>query len=522
MTDVDPLSENGSSLDTYVYKLFFAQFLFAWLFYMTWNVRRATAGYSDQKGMVQALVHISFISPVIIHAFYKDGVWLHFSPLVGVIFPVLQISNDLMDSMYNMFFICRRIFTVIKVTVVAVGLQGFIEDQWERLRVPTVLRAFFITRVLYQALFFANSSYFEVLPPILDRFFDDYRSENITEIIQTLLVRSCETTISLLSATSIVAYIGHYIGLLIALCVGTDLEEGRNMGNVSGCLFLVFAVQNGLTGLTPEKRLLKIYKNFIVLSAAILHFIHSMINPILLSQNASKQKHARLLVMCVFLVVYPVWLVNYLWQQHSVSPWLLAVTAFSIEIVMKVVVTLTIYTLYIIDSYRDTFWEKLDDYVYYIQSTGNTLEFLFKIFTFFNAGWIMVFESWGLTRTLMMCVHAYFNIFVQAKEGWEVFNKRRTAVNKINTLREASAMELKNLEDVCAICYQELRSARVTRCNHYYHSVCLLKWLYIQDNCPMCSEVLHNRPEKKTSKINMDEANQNNIPNAEQLNGGQY
>lgn len=37
---------------------------------------------------------------------------------------------------------------------------------------------------------------------------------------------------------------------------------------------------------------------------------------------------------------------------------------------------------------------------------------------------------------------------------------------------------------------QEMTSAKITRCNHYFHGVCLRKWLYVQDRCPLCHEII--------------------------------
>lgn len=45
--------------------------------------------------------------------------------------------------------------------------------------------------------------------------------------------------------------------------------------------------------------------------------------------------------------------------------------------------------------------------------------------------------------------------------------------------------------DVCAICYQDMTSAKLTRCNHFFHGVCLRKWLYVQDTCPLCHATLY-------------------------------
>ena len=153
-------------------------------------------------------------------------------------------------------------------------------------------------------------------------------------------------------------------------------------------------------------------------------------------------------------------------------------------------VSLLIYTLFLLDSKHGIFWEELDDYIYYIRALGNTIEFLFGIFLFLNGAYIFMFESGGAIRAIMMIIHAYVNIWLEVKNGWRIYLQRRTAVKKLHSLKEATEEELILHDDVCAICYQVMKSARVTQCGHYYHSVCLRKWLYVQDNCPMCHKIL--------------------------------
>ena len=161
--------------------------------------------------------------------------------------------------------------------------------------------------------------------------------------------------------------------------------------------------------------------------------------------------------------------------------WLLAVTAFCIEVVIKVLVTVIIYGLFMWDSHcQDGLWESLDDWVYYIRAAGNTVEFFFAVFLFFNGGWILLFESGGTIRACMMLIHAYFNIWCEARNGWTAFNKRRSAVAKINSLSDATEEEIRKHNDVCAICYQDMTSAKITRCKHMFHAICLRKWLYMQ------------------------------------------
>ena len=120
----------------------------------------------------------------------------------------------------------------------------------------------------------------------------------------------------------------------------------------------------------------------------------------------------------------------------------MAVSAFCIEVVVKVIVTVSVYGLFLYDArVREGTWEGLDDAVYYVKAVGNTVEFCFAVFLFFNGGWILFFESGGTIRAVMMVVHAYFNIWCEAKSGWKTFMKRRTAVAKINSLPFATIGE---------------------------------------------------------------------------------
>merc|ERR1712227_542338 len=75
-----------------------------------------------------------------------------------------------------------------------------------------------------------------------------------------------------------------------------------------------------------------------------------------------------------------------------------------------------------------------------------------------------------------MLIHAYFNIWCEAKN---------------NSFQDATEEQLEKHNDVCSICYQDMASAKVTRCRHIYHAICLRKWLYMQDSCPMCHEKLY-------------------------------
>lgn len=47
-----------------------------------------------------------------------------------------------------------------------------------------------------------------------------------------------------------------------------------------------------------------------------------------------------------------------------------------------------------------------------------------------------------------------------------------------------------------------MTSAKITRCKHYFHGVCLRKWLYVQDRCPLCHEIImHHEPLQNEKQV---------------------
>ncbi|XP_066586647.1 protein TRC8 homolog [Prorops nasuta] len=447
---------------------------------------------APRYSIIQKLLVLSFMTPSVIGIHPFPTSILHHAPVFATLLPlavckfvICYNGVTMMKTIYNLYQYAHNFISNF-------GLSALAESEWIRLDVPCVLRTFWIIRVGEQVIQILGNHYGE---------------ETFTYyvMLRTLLVNSCETLTALLGMTSIISFICHYIGCFFQWVLLTEAGDEKSIGTVSAILFYILALQTGITSLDREKRLVRLCRNFCLLFAAILHFVHNIVNPLLMSLSASHHpalhRHIRALAVCAFLIIFPVSLLAFLWSHFTVSTWLLAVSVFSIEVIVKVLVSLAIYSLFLIDARRSTFWEQLDDCVYIIRSFGNTVEFSFGIILFFNGCWILIFESGGAIRAIMMCIHAYFNIWCEAKAGWSVFMKRRTAVNKINSLPEAKVEQLRMLDDVCAICYQEMRSAKVTRCNHYFHAVCLRKWLYLQDRCPLCHLILYNVENHQSQQI---------------------
>ncbi|KAM9776978.1 E3 ubiquitin-protein ligase RNF139 [Syngnathus typhle] len=410
----------------------------------------------------------------------------------------------------RLYYSCRYVFLLVGHMHRMYGLQILVKDTWKRIRFPDVLRVFWLTRVTAQALILVyvvqavRRESGDATGGYADRSSDPrgylLSWDVLWDVSSNLIISGCDSTLTVLGMSAVISSAAHYLGLSILTFIGSTDEEDKRLGFVAPVLFFILALQTGLSSLDPEERLVRLSRNLCLLLTAILHFIQGMTDPVLMSLSASHvssfRRHFPVLLVSAALFVLPVVLSRALWRHYAINTWLFAVTAFCVELCLKVLVSLTVYGLFMADGLSDALWEKLDDYVYYVRSGGNVIEFLFGVVMFGNGAYTMMFESGSKIRACMMCLHAYFNIYLQARNGWKTFINRRTAVKKINSLPELRGERLRRIEDVCAICYQDFAtSARITPCHHYFHALCLRKWLYIQDTCPMCHQ-----------RVNVDDA----------------
>lgn len=429
---------------------------------------------------LQKKMPIIFVSPIMMATLPLPPSFLKLTPAFAGIIPFILTKITLYTSAMEAGKTILNGYEYAMNFVSNFGLSALFENEWQRLNVPCVLRVFWSIRIGQE---------------LISLIFDKSLNLNLIGTIHKLLADGCETLTAVLGMTSVISIVCHYIGKMFQwFLMSGDTDEEKSLGTVSAVLFYILALQTGLTSLSPDKRFIRLCRNLCLLVTALLHFLHNIVSPILMSLSAarspSRKRHTRALIVCMFLLVAPVSLLMVLWSRYSPSTWMLAVTAFSVEVIVKVLVSLATYALFLYDARRDSFWEKLDDYVYYVRAFGNSVEFCFGILLFFNGAWILFFESGGAIRAIMMCIHAYFNIWCEARAGWSIFMKRRSAVDKISALPEATEEQLKNLNDVCAICHQQMESAKITRCRHFFHGVCLRKWLYVQDRCPLCHEIM--------------------------------
>ncbi|ELT99017.1 hypothetical protein CAPTEDRAFT_179209 [Capitella teleta] len=306
----------------------------------------------------------------------------------------------------------------------------------------------------------------------------------------------CVTPVSLLGLCVTVAYASHVILLLTKIYLqgreALEADSVMHRGWTEGFTMFLLAVQTGMIELKAAQRaFLMSIVLFIVLSSLI-QSMYEITDPILLSLGASQHRsicrHLRTILLCTFLWMFPIFMTFTICQFFDLDFWLLVVISSCILTSLQVLGSLAVYTLFIYDTLRSNPWESLDDVVYYVRATTRVLEFIVAVYVVLYGVKESIFGDWSWVNSSILLVHCYFNVWQRLQAGWKSYLMRREAVKKVEGLPEATSKQLGEHEDICAICYQEMKTARITPCQHFYHGLCLRKWLYVQDHCPMCHQ----------------------------------
>ncbi|XP_070541472.1 RING finger protein 145-like [Ptychodera flava] len=348
-------------------------------------------------------------------------------------------------------------------------------------------------------------------------------SENWAIILLAAIADCCDSPWSLVGLCYTVSYVAF---LTLTMCKvylqGLEGLVNHNMlhrGWTEGITLLLLALQ---TGVLEMKRLQRIFLLGIVLFvvfASTIQSMHEITEPVLMSLTAAHNYnplyHLRVLAMCLFLFFFPLYMTYIVCTFFETEFWLLIIVSSCVLTSIQVLASTVTYALFMIDGYRKEPWENLDDLVYFIKAFCRVLEFLVAISVLLYGGMESMYSDYSIIGASVIVVHCYFNVWQRAQMGWKSFLLRRDAMRKVNSLPHATQEEIDKLNDVCAICYQDLKSARITPCQHIFHALCLRKWLYVQDKCPLCHRPIVTLQSETEHENTADDVNVGNNHNFE-------
>ncbi|KPP63936.1 RING finger protein 145-like [Scleropages formosus] len=355
---------------------------------------------------------------------------------------------------------------------------------WNQLAVPTLFSVFWVVLFLVQLYSYATAS-------------NNFVShQGVLFLFLTSVSECCATPYSLLGLTFVVSYLA--LGLL-NLCkfylggfAAVQNENVMHRGVTEGVTLLLLALQTGLLDMQVLQRTFLLSIILFIVVTSTLQSMIEITDPVILALGASRSrclwKHCRGLSMCLFLLAFPGFMAYKICQFFHMDFWLLILVSSCMLTSLQVTGTLLIYSLFMVELVRQDPIESLDEVIYCVNAVSRVLEFLVALCVVAYGTWESLFGEWSWMGASVIIIHSYFNVWLRAQSGWRSFLLRREAAKKINSLPRASDEQLRRHSDVCAICFQEMSSAVVTHCGHFFHGNCLRKWLYVQESCPMCHQ----------------------------------
>ncbi|XP_069510018.1 RING finger protein 145 [Ambystoma mexicanum] len=406
----------------------------------------------------------------------------------AMIFTGLEVLYFLASNLLVPFNLAKSAYRELVQVVEVYGLLALGMSLWNQLVVPVLFMVFWLVLFALQIY-----SYFSTRDQPTSR-------ERLLFLFLTSIAECCSTPYSLLGLVFTVSFVA--LGVL-TLCKfylqgyrAFINDPAMNRGMTEGVTLLILAVQTGLIELQVVHRAFLLSIILFIVVASILQSMLEIADPIVLALGASRDKslwkHFRAVSLCLFLLIFPTYMAYMICQFFHMDFWLLIIISSSVLTSLQVLGTLFIYVLFMVEEFQKEPVENMDDVIYYVNGTYRLLEFLVALCVVAYGVSETVFGEWTVMGSMIIFIHSYYNVWLRAQLGWKSFLLRRDAVKKIKCLPTASSEQLEQHNDICAICYQDMKTAIITPCNHFFHAGCLKKWLYVQETCPLCHCQLKN------------------------------
>lgn len=421
----------------------------------------------------------------------------NFATIFTLMIGLFYIFNNL----GNLIDMCKEGVNGIAASVRVLGILPVLMSFWHAVLLPIQLLTFWF-------ILFCSQLYVYVYTdnhPILQ--------EGWIVILLASIGECCATPISLFALCVTITYSSYAILSLTKLYLqGFEAFTNDNdtmRGWTEGFTMLLIAVQTDLLDLRPLQRAFLMSILLFIVASSLIQSMYEIADPVLLALSASHNKsvfrHVRAVALCTFLWMFPLYMTYSICQYFDLDFWLMVIVSSCLLTSVQVVGSLVVYSLFMYDCLRAEPWENLDDIIYMARAVTRVLEFIVAVFVVLYGVMESLFGEWSWINSAILIVHCYFNVWQRLQSGWKSFLLRWEAVKKVENMPQASQEDLARHDDVCAICYNEMKTAHVTPCGHIFHAVCLRKWLYVKESCPMChSDIAQQDVPTKTSNMAAD------------------
>ncbi|CAF1112000.1 unnamed protein product [Rotaria sp. Silwood1] len=525
--------QSSSSINTYI-----LQFLLSSIYIQMLNIRPRVGAYKIQTRLCHLAPFVLIVTRYLISTDYNISI-LKFYYIIWTLVHLSELFICHQETIINI--IRNRFLHDLYHLYENFGLQTLINYLQTRIHINTLLKIFWLTKIIVLPLgirtIYTNPYISNVTLNInmtnlnnnitLDDKKLNYNETLVKTIYFTSLFYGTETIFTLISLACLISYLMKSISHRLFRVLHLWTEDVEQIGTVVGVMFFLLLFQSNITRLDLNRRHVPLLKAFSLLIVALFHFLHTILEPQLLKvamqtmttrmvfhqtdenqqkddENTEENKnnsslssssilysyHHRHVYTCLSILFLVILYIIILWRLTTFSTWLLAVTAFSLELIVRLLASLAQYTLYVLDAHnRLSNVESFDEYIFWIKAITSCFEFILGVFLLFNGFYILCFESRGALRACMLAIHAYLNIIKNLRRGWQIFRNRKSAWDNVNQLPLATITQIEEYNDICSICHNTLTSgiACITPCSHIFHQKCLQKAFYATQNCALCS-----------------------------------
>ncbi|CAF0727489.1 unnamed protein product [Adineta ricciae] len=410
------------------------------------------------------------------------------------------------------------------------GIQTVLTYLQQRIDIITLMKIFWLTKILIIPLGFRtiySNPFIINVTNSHNETIEDYNTTLTKSIYFTVLYYGTETTFTLMSFACLTSY-----GIKIASHRFYRLlhiwnEDVEQIGTIMGVMLFLLLFQSNLMRLDLHRRHIPLLKAFGLLIVASLHFLHTILEPQLLKvamqtmtsrmafdqtdednleESINKNNRSttsyftpeiirtlyhRHVYTCFSTLLFIILYTLFLWRISTLSTWILAITAFSLELIVRLLASLAQYILYVLEAHnRLANVDSFDEYIFRIKAVTSCFEFILGIFLLCNGFYILCYEARGALRAFMLAVHAHMNIIKNFRRGLKIFRNRKSAWHIVSQLPLATENEIQEYNDICSICHNSLTNGTtcVTPCHHLFHQKCLQKVFYANQNCALCSQ----------------------------------
>lgn len=451
---------------------------------------------------------LAFALPVVARLVGFPVAELHHIHNFSTVYTILLIVFCVFNNLGSIIDICKEQISMAGATIQTFGIIPVALTFWKTMALPAQL-------LLFWGLMFILQIYIYVYGENIGLWHEGW-----PVVLLASMGECCATPVSLLALCVAITYMSCAILCLTKLYLqGFDAYDNDRMrGWTEGFTMLLIAVQTDLLDLRPLQRAFLMSILLFIVATSLIQSIYEIADPVLLalsaSHNKSVVKHLKAVSLCIVLCILPLYMTYFICQYFDMDFWLMVIVSSCLLTSVQVLGSLVVYTLFMYDFLRSEPWENLDDIIYFARAVTRVMEFIVAVFVVCFGLKESIVGEWSWINSIILVVHCYFNVWQRLQSGWKSFLLRWEAAKKVESLPQASADVLAQHDDVCAICYSEMLTACVTPCGHLFHSICLRKWLYVKEACPMCHRDLAVSSENEENDQNKEPRNNHFLDDA--------